>query len=222
MAPVAIAGRCQRSRRTVWPLERTPRRGAMRERDELTSLGLGQQWLPPSAGPVAQPIEPLSIEASQPLPDRLLVAPQVSRDRARPQAFPAPRDHECATNLVSGCQEPAAPRSPGCSSPPPPARAPRAPTGSAGLLSAAATAASAAHLLRRASPPGGREDQVRSGNDLPERHRLALPQLAETGAEGMPPGPKSGGRRSTTPVSARRTRCDLLSTSSCQRYSPPA
>ena len=70
--------------------------------EDHPALRLAQPWLPPRAGPIAEPVEPLGVEAEQPLAHRLRMAAQLVGDGGGPEPVPTAHDHPRAADPVTG------------------------------------------------------------------------------------------------------------------------
>lgn len=71
------------------------------QRDDGAALGFRQPRLPPGTGAIAQPIEPHSVEADDPLAHRLRMAAQLGGNGDRAHTIPATHDHLRAANPVT-------------------------------------------------------------------------------------------------------------------------
>src|SRR5439155_25768453 len=70
-----------------------PRRRRTHHRDDLRPLHLGQPPRPPRPRPITQPIHTISVKPVQPPAHRLLMTPQLIRDRRHRQPIPTRGHH---------------------------------------------------------------------------------------------------------------------------------
>jgi hypothetical protein len=79
-----------------------PRRIGGHQSDDPGAFGFANAWLAPSAGQIAEAVDPLSIEAMEALAHSLRVATQFFSDGLGAKSIPAESDHPSAHYPVCG------------------------------------------------------------------------------------------------------------------------